>query len=170
MPAPSYKVLFDFKTQIEQAAYQILAAGGITPGMPGQETERVPVSTTTVSFAPGGATGDKGLVADKLNEEYDTFEGVLTVENMTDFLVDEENGDGYLTREHVRRLDELCATEHALFMEHIRPFGAYLDYLDVQMLMPIEPDEAPESEREVNVARKRWRLRYKIRSDAWPVV
>jgi hypothetical protein len=56
-------------------------------------------------------------------------------------------------------------------MEHLEPFTpALLPHLDVQELLPIEPDERPEEAREVNTARVRWRVKFEIRSTAWPVV
>lgn len=168
--APDYKTLRDFKTQFEKATYQILAADGITAVMPGSEEQKIPWTAVAVRFDRGGATGEKGFVADQLNEEYDTFEGTLLIENIVDYRTDQENEEPYVDRDHARRLDELIAQEDALFLEHLRPFADALEWLEVLSIMPIDPDEAPESEREVNVSRMRWRVVFRIRPEAWPTV
>lgn len=102
---------------------------------------------------------------------YAQYEGTLIVANSVGYETDEKTGTAYLTEDHVRTIDELTSTEMALFMEPLQPFtAALLPALDVQMLMPIEPDERPESEREVNVAFCRWRVRFQIRQAGWPTL
>ena len=169
MAAPDWKTLLDFKSQFERAAYQILAAAGITALMPGDEEQQIPRTVVQVMFQRGAATGSMGLLPDGLNQEYDEYLGTLVIENTVDPSVDEENEEAYLERTHSRYLDELVATEAALFLEHLRPFTtARLPYLDVITIVPQDPDERPEHERELNVSRLRWQVKFAIRTTAWP--
>ncbi|HEX2101313.1 MAG TPA: hypothetical protein VHF69_11640 [Candidatus Synoicihabitans sp.] len=172
MPAPDFVRLLDFKTQFEQAAYQLLNTVGIAPYMPGNEEQQLPRTTVQVMFQRGGATGLMGLLPDGLNQEYSEFLGMLVIENTVDYLIDQENQEPYLDRDHARFVDELVAKEAALFLEHTRPFATtdtLLPWLDVLTIVPQDPDERPEHEREVNVFRLRWQVKFCIRSDAWPV-
>lgn len=167
----AYAIRFDFRTQFVKAARQILAAGGIEATGPGEGTEQVPRYTTTVDFQRGAATGRKSpvILGDRRYYEYSQFYGTLAIMNTVPMETDEKTGDQYLTEDHCRTLDELVAKEHALFMEHLEPFtSALLPYLDVQEIIPIEPDERPIEEREVNAAFYRARIKFEIRSDGWP--
>ena len=56
-------------------------------------------------------------------------------------------------------------------MEHQEPFtSTLLPFLDVQELIPIEPDERPVADREINAAFARWRIKFEIRPTAWPTL
>ena len=175
----AYATLFDFRTQIVKASRQILTAGGIASVGPGEGVQQVPRYYTTVDFAVGAATGRKSPVTlgDYRYSEYSQFTGTLSIMNTVGIETEEKSGTAYLTEDHVRTIDELTSTEHALFMEHLEPFSALdgdgailLPHLDVQQLIPLEPDDRPAEQREINVAFKRWRLTFQIRQSAWPVV
>jgi hypothetical protein len=169
----AYAKVFDFRTQFVKAARQILAAGGITAYGPGEGIQQVGRTMTVVDFLRGAATGRQTPVAlgDWRYAEYSQFTGTLVVSNTVPMEIIQKDAGGYLTEDHVRDLEELTSTEHALFMEHLEPFtSALLPYLDVQELVPIEPDERPQSDREVNVANMRWRVKFEIRKSAWPTV
>ncbi len=169
----AYAALFDFRTQLVKAARQILADGGITAIGPGEGDPKLARAFTSVDFQIGAATGKKSPVflGDYRYSEYSEFIGTLSIMNCCGYETDEKSITAYLTEDHVRQLDTLTSTEHALFMEHLEPFtAAYLPNLDVLQILPIEPDERQESEREVNVAYFRRRIRFQIRSSAWPQV
>lgn len=169
----AYAALFDFRTQFVKAARQILTAGGIAARGPGDGVEKVPRYFTSVDFQIGAATGRKTAVAlgDFRYSEYSQFYGTLSVMNTVPAETDERSGTAYLTAEHARQLDELLAIEHTLFMEHLEPFtAALLPNFDVQEIMPLEPDERPPGEREVNTGYLRRRIKFEIRRSAWPVV
>ena len=169
----AYAALFDFRTQLVKAARQILSAGGITATGPGEGVALVPRYYTTVDFAVGAATGRKTPVAlgDYRYSEYSQFYGTLSIFNTVPVETEEKTGTAYLTEDHARTLDLLTATEHALFMEHLEPFtAALLPWLDVQEIVPIEPDERQVSDREVNAAYVRRRIKFEIRRTAWPTV
>ena len=175
----AYAVLFDFRTQFTKAARQILTAGGIASVGPGEGITKTPRYQTSVDFSIGGATGRKTPVAlgDFRYSEFSQFVGTLSIMNAVPYETEERTGTAYLTEDHVRTLDELTSTEHTLFMEHLEPFSALdgngdllLPNLDVQELMPIEPDERPGQDREINLAFKRWRVKFEIRRSAWPTL
>ena len=169
----AYATLFDFRTQFVKAARQILDAGGITALGPGEGDQQQPRNFSAVDFQRGAATGRKTRVAlgGGRYEEYSQFTGTLVVLFTVPYETEQKTGIAYLTEDHVRELDRLTTTAHALFMEHLEPFTpALLPNLDVQELLPIEPDERPEEAREVNTARVRWRVKFEIRSTAWPTV
>lgn len=169
----AYATLFDFRTQIVKAARQILSAGGIAATGPGEGVAKVPRYYTSVDFQVGAATGRKSPVAlgDYRYMEYSHFTGNLAILNTVPAETEEKSGTSYLTEDHARTLDELVATEHVLFMEHIEPFtAAFLPLLDVQQILPLEPDERQMADREVNAAFLRRRLVFQIRQSAWPVV
>jgi hypothetical protein len=167
----AYAELFDFRTQVVRAARQILSAGGIEAVGPGEGVAKVPRYFITVDFARGGALGRKQPIPLSAGRayEYSSFAGTLTVMVTVPMEVDEKEGTAYLSETHARTLDEVTATVHTLFMEHLEPFtSTLLPKLDVQELVPIDPDERPEAEREINTVRLRWRLRFDIRPSAWP--
>lgn len=167
----AYAELFDFRTQVVRAARQILAAGGIEAVGPGEGVAKVPRYFISVDFARGGALGRKQPIPLSAGRafEYSSFAGILTVMVTVPMETDEKDGTAYLTETHARTLDETTAIAHTLFMEHLEPFTAVLlPKLDVQELVPIDPDERPESEPEINTVRLRWRLRFDIRPSAWP--
>lgn len=175
----AYAALFDFRTQFVKAARQILAAGGITAVGPGEGVQQVPRYYTTVDFSRGAATGRKSPVAlgDFRFSEYGQFTGTLSIMNTVPIQTDEKSGTAYLTETHADALGRLVAQEHTLFMEHLEPFSAldeagakFLPLLDVQELIPMEPDERPEQDREINLAFARWRVKFEIRRTAWPTV
>lgn len=173
----AYATLFDFRTQFVKAARQILDAGGITAQGPGEGNQQVPRYYSSVDFQAGPATGLKATVYQDFGAGsfrqgmYAQFEGVLSVMNTVGYETEAKTGAAYLTEDHVRTIDELTSKELALFMEPLQPFtAALLPNLDVQMILPIEPDERPEQEREVNVAFRRWRVRFQIRQSAWPTI
>ena len=169
----AYATVFDFRTQFVKAARQILAAGSIVAAGPGDGDNKIPRYFTSVDFQRGAATGRKGPVAlgDWRYYEYSQFFGVLSVLNTVPFETDPKTGDTYLTEDHARELDRLTSVEHALFMEHQEPFtSTLLPFLDVQELIPIEPDERPVADREINAAFARWRIKFEIRPTAWPTL
>lgn len=173
----AYAALFDFRTQLVKAARQILDAGGITAQGPGEGNQQVPRYYTSVDFQVGGATGAIAPIYQDLgagtwrNKMYAQYEGILSVMNTVGYETEQKSGNAYLTEDHVRTIDELTSQEMALFMEPLQPFSAaFLPNLDIQQIMPIEPDERPEQDREVNVAFRRWRLKFSIRQAAWPTV
>lgn len=167
----AYAARFDFRTQFVKAARQILTAHGIEAAGPGDGLLKIPRYFTSVDFTRGPATGRKGPVAlgGRRYSEYNQFLGTLAIFNTVEVETEEKTGLAYVTETHARVLDELCAKEHAIFMEHLEPFtAALLPWLDVQELMPIEPDERPANDRELNGAFTRWRIKFEIRYDAWP--
>jgi hypothetical protein len=166
-----YAKRFDFRSQFVRAARQILAAGGIDADGIGSGNQQVPRTYTSVDFAAGAATGVKAPVAlgDRRYYEYSQFLGVLTIMNTAPIETVPEAEDAYITADHQRELDERVATERVLFMEHLEPFtAALLPWLDVQELIPIDPDERPVQDREINVAYLRYRVKFEIRYAAWP--
>jgi hypothetical protein len=162
-----YAKRFDFRTQFVKAARQILDAGGIEAAGPGDAVQRIPRYFTSVNFTRGAATGRKTpvILGDYRYAEYSQYFGTLAIYNTSPMGTTEKEADEYLLEDHVRVLDELCSKEHALFMEHLEPFTGLLPYLDVQELLPIEPDERPEQEREVDAAFMRWRVKFEMRTD-----
>jgi hypothetical protein len=175
----AYATLFDFRTQFVKAARQILSNGGITAVGPGEGVAKTPRYNTSVDFSIGAATGRKTPVflGEFRYSEYSQFLGTLSIMNAVPYETEEKTGNAYLTENHVRLLDELTSTEHALFMEHLEPFAGLdgdgallLPNLDVQELIPMEPDERPAQDREINLAFKRWRVKFEIRRSAWPTV
>jgi hypothetical protein len=169
----AYAKRFDFRTQFVKAGRQILAAGGIVARGPGDGVEKVPRYFTSVDFQRGAATGRKTPVAlgDRRYSEYSQFFGVLTIMNTVPAETDEKTGTVYITEDHATALSELCAREHTLFMEHLEPFtSTLLPGIDVLEMIPIDPDERPIGDREVNAAFMRWRVKFEIRYDGWPTV
>lgn len=174
----AYAALFDFRTQIVKAARQILDAGGITAIGPGEGDQKLPRYVTVVDFQRGAfdPASQSRLIQDlgagaRRSSMYCRFTGTLTIMNSVPYETDEKEEDAYLTEDHARTLDELVAKELALFMEPLQPFtAALLPNLDIASILPIEPDERPVSEREVNVAFNRFLLGCAIRPGAWPDV
>lgn len=175
----AYAAVFDFRSQFVPATIRLLAAAGITAYGPGQGREKVGRSVTTVDFARGAATGSTspipldpgGGVGPWRLSVYHEYEGTLSIANTVGFETEEKTGEPYLTQEHIRTLDQLCAQQMAIFMEGLQPFDSdTLPNLDVLQILPIEPDERPEEQREVNLAFVRFRVRFCIRRSAWPVV
>jgi hypothetical protein len=165
-----YAKRFDFRTQFVKAARQILADFGVEAVGPGEGVRNVPRYYTTVDFQRGAAVPTRKtpvILGDRRYREYSQFLGVLSIFNTVPMEEDEKTGGQYLSEDHARTLDELCAKEHAIFMEHLEPFTAeLLPYIDVQELILIEPDERPINEREVNAAFMRWRVKFEMRTDA----
>lgn len=174
----AYAARFDFRSQFVKAAVQILAAGGITAYGPGQGINQMGRYFVSVDFQRGTFTPDvKSPLAQNLgagayrSRMYCQFTGILSIMNSVPFQTVEKTGEAYLLEEHVRTLDELQSQQLALFMEPLQPFTAeLLPWLDVQQLLPIEPDERPVDEREVNVAFTRWQILASLRPTAWPDV
>lgn len=167
----SYKALWDFRTQFVRAARQILEAGGIQANSPGDNVQQIPRYQTSIDFRRSGATGGMAPVRPGgwRYHEYAQYEGTLIVQNTVPYQTDAETGITFVEEDHLRKLDELQAIEHTLFMEHLEPFtAALLPKLDVQKIIPIDPDERPEAEREINTAMMRWRIVFQIRAEAWP--
>lgn len=174
----AYAALFDFRTQIVKAARQILSAGGIEAIGPGEGQQKLPRYFVAVDFVRGAfdPTIKQRLVQDlgagaRRSSMYCAFTGTLMIENSVPFETEEKSGSAYLTEDHARTLDELVSQQLALFMEPLQPFtAALLPNLDIQQIVPIEPDDRPVSEREVNIAYNRWLIRATIRPGAWPDV
>lgn len=168
----AYAELFDFRTQIVRAARQILEAGGIVAAGPGDGVQRITRYFTAVDFQRGSALGQKSPIplSNYRALEYSAFTGVLSFVVTVPVETEAKSDDAYLTEAHVRTLDQVTATAHTLFMEHLEPFtAALLPTLDVREIFPLDPDERPEAEREINVSRLRWRLNFSIRPSAWPI-
>lgn len=166
-----YAKIFDFRTQFVKAARQILAGAGITALGPGEGKPKISRTETTVDFLRGAATGRQTIVSlgGSRYREYSQFYGVLSIMNTSPYITDGKTDNAYITEDHVRALEELTSNEHALFMEHLEPFSAeLLPNLDVQEILPIEPDERPAPDREVNASYMRWRVKFEIRNTAWP--
>lgn len=169
--AQEYAKRFDLRSAVVKATRQILTGYGIEAAMPGDAAARIPRAYTSVDFQKGAATGRKLPVAlgDRRFYEYGEWFGTLSIFNTVAMETTERDPDGVLTQDHVRELDRLCALEDAIFMEHVEPFTAeLLPYHDVQEILPLEPDERPMQDREVNGAFRRWRLRLAVRYDGWP--
>lgn len=174
----AYAAVLDLRTQIVKAARQILAAGGITAIGPGEGNPQLPRSFSTVDFARGGfdPTRKSPLPLNLgggayRSSMYSHFTGVLSVANYVPYETDEKGGGAYITETHARELDELCAKELVLFMEPLQPFtAALLPNLDIFAIVPIDPDDRPLTEREVNLAFVRWQITGAIRPTAWPNV
>ena len=170
--------VFDFRTQFTKAARQILDGYRITATIlgPGSGNQQVPRAYTSVDFQRGGADPTYkapinlyfggGMMR---NSQYAKFTGILSILNSCPYETEPESGNAYITQDHARLLDELCAQESAIFMEALQPFTAdFLPYLDIQRLVEIEPDERPPAEREVNIAMMRWRVDFVIRRGQFP--
>lgn len=171
--AQAYSACFDLRTALVRAARQILDSYGITAAIPGSGEANVPRSFTSVDFQKGAATGRKTPVAlgDRRYLEYSEYYGILSIMNTVPIETDPETEGAYLSADHLRELDRLVSLEDAIFMEHAEQFtAALLPLHDVIEIVPIEPDERPEEEREINTAFRRWRLRVAIRDTAWPAV
>ncbi len=168
-----YAARFDFRTQFVKAARQILTAHGIEARGVGDGVQKIPRYFTSVDFQRGPATGRKGpvILGGRRYSEYSQYFGTLVIMNTVEMETEEKTELAYITEAHVRLMDELCAKEHAIFMEHLEPFtAALLPWLDVQEILPIEPDERPADSREVNAAFERFRIKFEIRRDGWPAV
>lgn len=168
--AEAYSLMFDFRTPIVKAARQILTNYGIDAVGPGEGTQKVPRYFTSIDFVRGAATGRKGPVklGDRRYMEYCEFFGTLAIFNTVPMETDEKTKTQYLSEDHARELDRLTSLEDAIFMEHVDALSPLLSLHEITSLMPIEPDERPENEREVNMAFRRWRAKVNIRYEAWP--
>lgn len=169
--AQEYALCFDLRTAVVRAARQILDSYGVTAAIPGSGDQNVPRAYTSLDFQKGAATGRKTPIAlgDRRYLEYSEFYGILSIMNSVPIETDPETEEAYLSADHLRELDRLCALEDAIFMEHSEQFtAALLPLHDVLELIPIEPDERPEEEREINTAFRRWRMKIAIRDTAWP--
>jgi len=172
----AYARLFDVRTQVVKASRQILDDGGISALGAGEGNQAVPRYLTTVDFSRGAfdPTSKSPLAQDLgagpyRSSMYSRFTGILSIMNAVPFETEQKSGSAYLTEDHQRLLDQITAQELALFMEPLQPFTfALLPNLDVLRLIPIEPDERPVNEREVNVTFNRFLLHLAIRSEAWP--
>lgn len=169
--AVEYAKRFDLRSAIVKAARQILSGYGIEAAMPGDGTRRIPRSYTSIDFQKGAATGRRipVILGDRRYDEYAEWLGTLSILNTVSVETSERDPEAALTEDHLRELDRLCSLEDAIFMEHVEPFTAQLLPLhDVLQIVPIEPDERPENEREVNAAFRRWRLKVAVRYNQWP--
>ncbi len=167
----AYARVFDLRSAVVKAARQLLTAHGIVPLMPGDGVAKVGRYATSIDFQKGAATGRKLPVAlgDRRYYEYAEWFGILSILNTVPIETEERDAEAALTEDHLRTLDSLCAREDAIFMEHVEPFtAALLPLHDVLEILPIEPDDRPVAEREINAAMRRWRLRICVRSSAWP--
>lgn len=169
--AAAYAKCFDFRTPIVRAARVQLEAFGIAAVGPGEGVAKTPRYFTSCDFVRGAATGRKCPVAlgGRTYMEFCEFLGVFSIMNTVPMETDEKSGEAFLSEEYVRELDRLTSLEDALFMEHISPFApAQTPLHEVTSITPMEPDERPEREREVNVAFRRWQLKVNILYNAWP--
>jgi len=169
--AAAYALRFDFRTAIVKAARQILDGYDITAVGPGEGTAKTPRYFNSCDFVRGAATGRKSPVAlgGRRYLEYSEYFGTFSILNTVPMETTEKGEAEYLTEEHARELDRLTSLEDAIFMEHVGAFTPeLLPYHEVTEMFPIEPDERPMQEREVNAAFRRWRLKVNIRYSAWP--
>ena len=169
--AAAYAKRFDWRTAVVKAARQILDGYDITATGPGEGTAKTPRYYTSCDFQRGAATGRMTPVAlgDRRYSEYSEYYGIFSVMNSVPMETDKKTGTAYLTEDHARELDRLTSMEDAIFMSHVEAFtSTLLPYHEITEILPIEPDERPTADREVNVAFRRWRLKINIRSDQWP--
>jgi hypothetical protein len=157
---------------------QILTAYSIGVKQPGEGTQQLARAYNSCDFAVGAATGTSVPLVQNFgagagrHSAYAQFEGVLTLLCTVPYEQEPTSGATFISADHARDLDETVAELYAIFMEAIEPFkssGDFLPYYDIQQILPIEPDERPVHDREVNVAFVRFRIRFQIRQTAWPV-
>lgn len=170
--AAAYAIVFDFRTAVVKAARQALAAYEIEAVGPGEGVKKTPRYYTSCDFQRGAATGRKAPVpiGGRRYMEYCEYYGTFSIFNTVPMETEEKSGTAYLTEEHARELERLTSLEDAIFMEHVDLLSPLLPLHEVTECMPIEPDERPVAEREVNAAFRRWRLKINIRYSAWPSV
>lgn len=174
----AYAALFDLRTQIVKAARQILDAAGQTAIGAGEGVQQVPRYLTSLDFSRGAfdPTSKSPLAQDLgagpyRSSMYSRCTGTLSIMNAVPFETEQKSGSAYLTEDHQRTLDQITAQQLAIFMEPLQPFTeALLPNLDILRIIPIEPDDRPVNEREVNVSFNRWLLHIAIRPTAWPDV
>lgn len=169
--AQAYSVVFDFRTAIVKAARQIMANYGITAQGPGDGITKVPRYFTSVDFQRGAATKRKSpvILGDRRYYEYSEFMGTFSVMITVPYETEQKNGTQYLTEDHARELDRVTSLVDAIFMEHVGQFTAVvLPLHEVTEMVPIDPDERPVEDREINVSYRRWQMKVNVRPDAWP--
>lgn len=174
----AYAALFDFRSQIVKAAVQLLSSYGLNAYGPGQGVQKLGRHFISVDFQRGAFTENTKLpliqdlgAGRNRSSMYCEFTGTLSLMNSVPFETDEKTQEQYLTEDHVRELDQVTAQQLAIFMEPLQPFtSANLPWLDVMQIRPIEPDDRPPSEREVNASFNRFALVVSIRPGAWPDV
>jgi hypothetical protein len=175
----AYAALWDFRSNFNNAVKQIEAAYGRPGYQAGEGAQALTRMQTTWDFAVGAATGIDAPMAHNFgagaygHSAYAQFEGVLTHAHTAPYET-EQSATGPIYRVadvHVRELDQRVAQTYAIYMQAIEPFlssGDFLPMYDVQQIIPIEPDERPQQDREVNVAYVRHRIRFQVRQAAWP--
>lgn len=170
--AQAYALIFDFRTPMVKAARQVLTTYGISAVGPGEGVNKVPRYCTSVDFQRGAATGRKCPVklGDRRYMEYCEFFGTFTLLNTVPIETDEKAENAFVSEDHVRELDRLTSLEDAIFMEHADLLSPLLPSHEVTEMFPIEPDERPIHEREINAAFRRWRVKINVRYEAWPSV
>lgn len=178
----TYAALFDFRSQVNNAVRQILAAYGLSGAQAGEGVQKLGRTSTTWDFQVNGATGETGSLRQDFgagayrNPYYSTYEGILTFQVTAPYEQEQAEDGSTIYRvadAHAREMDQSVAQLYAVFMEGLFPFtattaGDVLPNLDVRQILPIDPDERPEEMREVNIARVRFRLRLAIRASALP--
>ncbi len=174
-----YAKRYDFRTNFNRANLAVLSAYGLIAAAPGAGTGTVRRTAITTDFAIGAADPARKmpLPADVGGGAYRTsvyarWTGILTficsVPYETNELAD-GNTAYTITADHARALDETVAQIYALYQEGLQPFTSdNLPYYDVQRLVPLEPDERPTEEREVNVAYVRFGVTFELRQAAMP--
>lgn len=174
----SYAKIYDFRSNFNKAVRQVLTAYGVTVQQPGEGDQQIARTYNSCDFAVGAATGATAPLVQDLgagtlrHSAYAQFEGVLTLLCTVPYEQDPKTGSYLISADHARDLDLTVSQLYAIFMEALEPFkssGDFLPYYDIQQILPIEPDERPVHEREVNVATVRFRIRFQIRQSAWPV-
>lgn len=176
----AYKRVHDFSSRFNTAVRAIYEAWGLDASAPGRQigegVQQLPRTVTTWAFEVGGASGsatsmpqDFGAGAYR-NPIYAEREGTLTFAVTAPFET-QEKLEAEFSEDHVRALDERCAELEVVFIQGLFPFtatsaGDVLPDYDVLDLQPIEPDERPEELREVNIARRRYRVSFRIRETA----
>lgn len=168
--AAAYSKRFDFRTAVVKAGRQFLDTFGITAAGPGEGEEKTPRFWTSCDFVRGAATGRKSpvILGDRRYMEYSEYFGVFSIFNTVPMETEQKTGTQYLTEDHARELERLTSLEDAIFMEHVDGLSPLMSMHEITEMFPIEPDERPINEREVNAAFRRWRLKISIRYDAWP--
>lgn len=173
----AYAKVYDFRSNFNKAVRQILTAYSLTTQQPGEGIQQIARTYNSCDFAVGAATGATAPLAQNLgagvgrHSAYAQFEGTLTLLCSVPYEQEAQTGAYLITADHARDLDETVAQLYAIFMEALEPFkssGDFLPYYDIQQILPIEPDERPVHDREVNVAYVRFRIRFQIRQSAWP--
>lgn len=174
--APTLDALNDFEGQLEAAARAVLKLAGLTvldPVVYRDPTSEEPLVIPDDGVWPevdiGGSNGGLGFKAPGGSEdEWNEFEGTLRVSGSVPFTAPATTG-GQPDLRFLQTLRTRRAKCRTLFMQSRTPFPAeLLPWLDILLLQPLAPQKRPDQARGVNTFILDWRLRFCIRSTAWP--